>query len=102
MRGTIAINAPKPGNSHAECEEWLEKFSAPCYSKTLFYKGPLIYADDKYSHVISPATLISYKVYRKRVKDLLLKAQTQGEGHEWQFNNFALNDIAGLRRSERN
>ncbi len=78
VRGTIAINAPKPGNSHPECVEWLEKFSAPCYSKTLFFKGPLIYSDDKYSHVISPATLISYKVYRKRVKDLLLKAQTQG------------------------
>ena len=102
VRGTIASDAPKHGNSHSECLEWLQKFGSPCYSKTVFYKGPLIYSDDKYSHVISPATLISFKVYRKRVRELLLKAQTQGDAYEWQFSNFALNNISGLRRSERN
>ncbi len=78
VRSTIASGAPKQGNSHSECEEWLQKFGMPCYSKTIFYKGPLMYSDDKYSHVISPATLISFKVYRNRVKDLLKVTYTNG------------------------
>ena len=104
VRDTISINAPKIGeiDNHSDYDKWQKEFGAPCYSKTIFYKGPLLYSDDKYSHVISPASLLSFKVYRNRIKNILLIAQTEGDEIEWQFSNFALNNIAGIRRSKRN
>ena len=102
VRGTIASDAPTSGNSHEDCESWLGKYSNCCYRNTLFYKGPLIYSDAKYSSLIVPATIISYKVYRNRTKQLLLQAQIQGDAEEWTSSNFALNNIDGLRKSKRN
>ncbi len=101
VRNTIACNAPKQGDSHEECKDWLENYSNRCFNNTIFYKGPLLYCDDKYSHLITLASLLSFKSYRHGVKNFLLQAQTVGNVEEWQASNFALNDISGLRKSKR-
>ena len=101
VRATIATDAPKQGSSHDDCKDWLEKYSNWPLNKTFFYKGPLIYSDEKYSHMITIATLLSFKSYRQKVKTFLLQAQTAGTAEEWHSSNFALFEIAGLRRSRR-
>ena len=101
VRDTIAHDAPKRGSTHEDCKDWLEIYSKCSFNKTVFYKGPLLYCDAKYSHLITVATILSFKSYRHKVKNFLLQAQTAGEAEEWQASNFALNEISGLRKSPR-
>ena len=101
VRNTIACDAPKQGNSHEHCSDWLENYNNCYLNKTVFYKGPLMYCDAKYSHLVTIATLLSFKSYRHKVKTFLLQAQTAGTAEEWQASNFALHEIAGLRKSKR-
>ncbi len=101
VRTTIAHDAPKQGDNHEDCKCWLEKYSNCSFNKTVFYKGPLMYCDVKYSHLITIPTLLSFKSYRHKVKTFLLQAQTAGIAEEWQTSNFALYEISGLRKSPR-
>ncbi len=102
VRATIAHDAPKSGDNYEACNSWLHLYSNTPFKNTVFYKGPLIYADTKYANLISLATLMSFKSYRNRAKSLLLEHQSHGLTEEWEACNFSLYDISGLRRSARN
>ena len=77
-------------------------FSSTHFKNTVFYKGPLIYNDEKYQNLVTLGTLMSFKVYRNKAKASLLKSQTHGDTEEWEACNFSLYEICGLRRSARN
>ena len=72
------------------------------FKNTVFYKGPLIYNDEKYQNLVTLGTLMSFKAYRNKAKASLLKSQSQGDTAEWEACNFSLYEICGLRRSARN
>ena len=101
VRATIAKDAPRSGDDHESCHYWLQLYNNISFKSTMFYKGPLIYADTKYEHLISIATLMSFKSYRNKAKSLLLESQSNGTTEEWDPHNFALYKISGLRRSAR-
>ena len=101
VRDTIPSDAPTHGSDHEMCGEWLKTYGSNSFSKSVFFKGPLLSMDQKFVELITPATKQSYKLYRNNAKKLLLKLQNQGDTDEWQADNFVLYNVAGLRKSNR-
>ena len=99
VRETIASNSPKQATDHISSEEWLGEYGTTCYSRTLFFKGPLLHIDDRFGSLVNCATLLSYKSYRAQAKTRLLALQSVGETDIWQADNFVLSTINGLRKS---
>ena len=91
-------DAPTYGSTHVTSSEWLRKYSSGGYNKSIFYKGPLLYADIANNELCSTFP----NTYKRMVKTLLLSAQSGGDPNEWQYTNHKLYSLAGLRRSKRN
>ena len=68
------------------------------FRTSLFYKGPLLFADFATNELLS-CSILSFKNCTKR---LLTNIQSSGDLEEWQTENFKLYNIPGLRRSNRN
>ena len=101
VRATIASNSPKQATDHISSEEWLSEYGNSNYSKSIFFKGPMLHIDNRFDSLVNGATLLSYKTYRAQAKTKLLKIQCTGETDSWQADNFVLLTIHGLRRSSR-
>ena len=101
VRETIAPDAPSEGSDHEMCKSWLTKYGAVHYRNSIFYKGPLLTADQKCSVILTPTARLSIKAFKSNVKRGLLSVQSQGDENEWQMDNFLLFNIAGLRKSPR-
>ena len=100
VRDTISNEAPKIGSNHDSCDAWLNNYNNNCFGKSLFYKGPLLSVDQRFNELTTTVSM-SYKSFRMRAKLQLLKIQSEGETENWQAENFAINKIAGLRKSQR-
>lgn len=94
---TIRDDAPTFTSTHETNSDWLETYSTNLYSKSLFYKGPLLFTDFVQSEAISQST-ISFK---NSIKRRLLTIQASGDSKEWCNENFKLYNIRGLRKSKR-
>ena len=101
VRVTIASNSPKQATDHITSEEWFSEYGRSGYSKSVFFKGPLLHIDHRFGSLVNGATLLSYKSYRTQAKTRLLSIQCAGETDSWQADNFVLSTINGLRRSSR-
>ena len=104
LKETIPDNTPTAianDDTFDQNSNWLDKFGSHAYKNSLFYKGPLLYIDGKFSETRSPAACLSMNIFKRNVKNSLLKHQSSGENDEWQANNFPLFNITGLRRSNR-
>ena len=101
VRDTIPSDAPTYGADHETCEEWLKTYGNNCFSKSVFFKGPMLSIDQKFVELMTPITKHSYKTYRNKAKKLLLKLQNQGDIDDWQADNFILYNVSGLRKSNR-
>ena len=101
VRETIANNSPKQATDHIASEEWLNEYGNLRYSKSVFFKGPLLHIDNRFGSLVNSATLLNYKTYRAQAKTRLLSIQCAGETDSWQADNFVLSTINGLRRSSR-
>ena len=103
IRDTIPSDAPTYGSDHETCEEWFKIYGTSTFTKSVFYKGPLLISDQKFVELITPtpAGNLSYKTYRNKAKNVLLKLQSQGDDDDWQADNFSLYNVSGLRRSNR-
>ena len=64
------------------CEEWLKTYGNNSFSKSIFFKGPLLFIDQKFVELITPVTKLSYKAYRNKANNLLLKLQNQGDAED--------------------
>ena len=42
VRKTVAENSPLPGATHESSNEWLQNLSCHLYTRSVFYKGPLL------------------------------------------------------------
>ena len=104
LKSTIPGNAPAAiisDDTFEEHSDWIEQFGSQVYRNTLFYKGPLLHIDSKFSEIRSPSACLSMKIFKNNVTNSLLKHQSSGEKDEWSANNFVLYNINGLRRSAR-
>ena len=96
---TISDDSPVPGSTHESCENWLKIYNFR-YHSSVFYKGPLLFADSEINENLPPASNLNIKTYRAKLKLLLLNLQSSGDPCEWQNDNFPLYNIKGLRKSE--
>ena len=99
VASTIHENAPKPGSTHETNQDWHELYCTNHFRTSLFYKGPLLFADFATNELLSLISLLSFK---SRTKRLLTDIQSSGDHEEWQTENFKLYNIPGLRKSNRN
>ena len=99
IRETISHHAPTQNSITDYCSDWYTEFNCKPYNTSMFFKGPLLYTDimTNNTHLQN----ISVDSYKKRIKIYLLDIQSSGSCQEWQFENFKLTNIPGLRRSNR-
>ena len=100
IKNLIPDNAPIPGSTHETCLAWIDCFRTIRLRNSLFYKGPLLFAEliglrETY-FVFSTAN-----TFKASIKRYLFNLQTNGDDDEWQYSNFKIYTIKGLRRSER-
>ena len=101
IRNTIAEDSPLPGDNHVTCGNWISKYENNIYLKSVFYKGPLIAVKPHLAELVTPASLISAKVFKNNVKRHMLTIQSIGDADTWESENFPLFHIPGLRKSSR-
>jgi hypothetical protein len=101
VRGTIPPNVPRHGSDHVSCQQWLAEYGSTHYRTSIFFKGPVLCNDQKYTDLCTPTALLSVKVFKNNTKRMLLEMQELGEKDEWQPENFWLYSIKGLRSSDR-
>jgi len=101
VRGTIPPNVPRHGSDHVSCQQWLAEYGSTHYRTSIFFKGPVLCNDQKYTDLCTPPALLSVKVFKNNVKRMLLDLQELGDKDEWQPENFWLYSIKGLRSSDR-
>ena len=66
------------------------------------YKGVLLlYLREEFKELPTSINKGYLKSYKSRVKCKLLEIQSKGDGNEWVPENFSINFIPGLRKSER-
>ena len=100
---TIHMTQPhKPGATHESSNEWLQNLSYHLYTRSVFYKGPLLSIIPEISELVTTPTLLNAKFYKKDVRKALVKYQSSGDAEEWQSGNFLLFKIPVLRKSPRN
>ena len=101
VRVTIAENSPVQGSNHATSKEWLSKYENNIYLKSLFYKGPLLAAENRFSELATAANILNVKLFKNSVKRKLIQIQSDGDTETWSSENFPLFNIVGLRKSAR-
>ena len=100
IRETIPLDSPIAGSTHETCESWLKKYSNFNYSKSLFYKGPLLLSGTQVMGRLPLTSFLSIKLFKTNVKKEILSLQSSGETCEWHHSNFVIYNIDGLRRSQ--
>ena len=68
IRKTISSHCSRPDSTHITCENWLNIYNNFHYSKSLFYKGPLLFSQSNINKNISPACYHSIQAYKRDVK----------------------------------
>ena len=97
----ISPNAPTHKSTFESSSDWLEKFGTPIYQHSIFYKGVLLYLREEFNELPTSINKGYLKCYKNRVKCKLLEIQSKGDDNEWVPENFSINYIPGLRKSER-
>ena len=101
VRSTISDDSPIAGSTHETCENWLKVYNTTLYNKSIFFKGPLIFATCQINETIPISSFISFKLYKNNVKKAILSIQGNHENNIWHTDNFVLYNIPGLRVSTR-
>ena len=66
LRKTVAENSPLSGATHESSNEWLRNLSYHLYTRSVFYKGPLMSIIPEISELVSRHS--SYPVLRKNLQ----------------------------------
>ena len=60
----VAENSPFPGETHESSIEWLQNLSYCLYTRSVFYKGPLLSIIPEISELVTPPTMFNAKIYK--------------------------------------
>ena len=60
VRKTVAENSPLPGATHESSNEWLPNLSYRLYTRSVFYKGPLLSIIPEISELVTPPILFKF------------------------------------------
>ena len=67
VRKTVAESSPLPGATHESSNEWLHNLSYYLYTRSVFYKGPLLSIIFEISEFVTPLTLLNAKNLQKNM-----------------------------------
>ena len=101
VRSIISDSAPDLESTYDSCSDWLAQYNTAIYRSSVQFKGPLISRIEPYSNIIAEHRAFSIATIKNRLKIELLKTQSAGDLNEWGPDNFTLNNIPGLRKSNR-
>ena len=102
VRSCIPDNAPAQGANHETFSVWLAIHNNFHYRTSLFFKGPMLSTMSEFSNNnVSPASFHKIKIYKNNIKSILLDYQSKGDDNEWLSLNNILDNVPGLRRSNR-
>ena len=65
VRLTISDDGPTLQSTYETCENWLMVYNNNIYNKSVFFKGPLIFAKSTINENLSPASYVNLKTYKK-------------------------------------
>ena len=99
IRETIPLDSPIAGSTHETCENWLKKYSNFNFTKSLFYKGPLLLSGTQIMGHLHLTSFLSIKTFKTNIKTEILGLQGSGESCEHN-NNFLIYNINGLDKSQ--
>ena len=94
---TIPTNSPVPGSTYHDCEIWLQAYNTITFRNSLFFKGPMLYSTTGIIDNVEKSKITSLKLFRNKVRSAILGCQNEGEGSEWEIDNFVSSKIKGLR-----
>lgn len=98
----IPSNSPSPTTPVENCSSWYSMYNSIPYNKTIFFKGPILFADVmSIANVDHNVPTYSKPVFKNWCKKYLLSIQREGDPNEWESNNFKLYSLIGIRRSDR-
>ena len=97
---TIPPNAPSPTSHTDYCSDWYTKYNRAPYNTSTFFKGPLLYnnimtENTRLDNIMTPNS------FKSRIKAYLFEVQSSGDCEEWDYTNFKLTNVPGLRSSAR-
>ena len=95
------IPLPSGMNHELNCD-WLNNYGTVSYRNSIFYKGPLLLNSIFKFDLIPPSSYHSIRVFKNHATDVLHKAQSAGNLDTWEAGNNVLQNIKGLRTSQRN
>ena len=98
----IPSSAPSPFENydHTLHKEWLDIYNTPVYRDSIFFKGPLLAIHPENEKLLSKQNnTTSLYTYKHSLRKLLVELQGSGDSDEWPV--FMINNINGLRRSNR-
>ncbi len=93
-------NMPTSDSNHENCIDWLNTYNNSSYRGSLFYKGPMLAITDTNKNITSLASLFSLNIYKSNAKRILLEQQSS-EIEQGSWPVFLLNNVPGLRKSNR-
>ena len=100
VRVTISSDSPSPSNNSTNYyNEWYTKYSSTPYNTSTFFKGPLFYTSIMTDH--PNLTAYTADSYKSKLKTHLAHVQSSGDNVEWGSANFLLNNLPGIRKSNR-
>ena len=92
-------NIPQYGTYYDENRDWLTTYSQQFFRTSIFFKGPLLAITEHNLQMTIPSSLFSINIYKRSVKEVLVKLQSTGDEDTWP--HFLLHNIPGLRKSTR-
>ena len=103
VNNTFPEDAPNFNQSHEVASAWLEKYNTLSYRNSIFFKGPMLYADyKKINTEILPHNYQSLHSHKNCIKQILIEYQCKGDPEDWLPSNNMLVNINGPRKSARN
>ena len=77
---------------------WAAEFNTHILRDSIFFKGPLIYFDPlTVRNYASPATCISFNIFKNQTKSFLLTLQSEGIENDWKSTKFLISEIRCFR-----
>ena len=101
IRELFDSDSPRNGDSHEDCQRWLDMYNNSTFRASIFFKGPLVSIVESVDSEIDLNTVITIAHLKARTKRAILTVQKTGDRAEWNIDNFVLSRISGLRKSKR-
>ena len=98
----IPTSAPCPSDNrdHTLHKEWLDTYNTVVFRDSIFFKGPLLTMTTENEQLLgNKCNMTNLHKYKQSLRKLLVEMQRSGGSDEWP--TFLLNNIKGLRQSNR-